>query len=386
MTDKDIKISKKTANFETAESVVKRNWRAPFKKASASKRRANSAPAPEKKEPSRIDERDRISAREMDPTAYLLSAGFTCKHSGGGRQISVRHGGDEVYRVTRRGEGHWVACDHHEFGVGDNIALVQDIEGSSLNFRKAVYRLFGAPGMAPLQNVTPKPRAVFVMPAQNPVDQARGREYLKERGIDLQTVLEAESAKFIAYTDKAVLFVGRDQLGTIKAATRRAATKDDPKQKSEIPGSDKRFPAIFKGTGDIAYIVDGGIDALALHAMAKRRGQPTPTVYVTGGVGNKSWIDRDSIKAQLRRHRQIIIAGENEKDADTQERTDAHRDETKQRLEAITGNQVRIVTPAKSIGKDMADQNAIELAKERAAITAQQAQDGHDYGEGEKAC
>lgn len=381
MTDKDVQISTKTANSPAAESVAKRDWRAAFKKASAAKRRGESAPTPEKKEPARIDERDRIAAREMDPTAYLLSAGFTCKHSGGGRQISVRRGGDEVYRVTQREQGHWVACDHHEFGVGDNIALVQEIEGSGINFREAVYRLLGAPGMAPLQSVTAKPRPVFVMPGQTAVDQARGREYLKGRGIDLQTILEAESAKFIAYTDKAVLFVGRDQLGTIKAATRRAAMKDDPKQKSEIPGSDKQFPAILKGTGDTAYIVDGGVDALALHAMAKRRGQPTPTVYVTGGVGNKSWMDRESIKAQLRRYRQIIIAGENEKDSNTQERTDAHRDETKQRLEAITGNQVLIVTPAKGIGKDMADQNAVEITKERAAMAAQD-----DDGEGVRVC
>lgn len=281
----------------------------------------------------------------------------------GGRQISVRSGGDEYYRVTQRPEGHWVACDHHGNGIGDNIDLVQHIDG--LRFQEAVYRLRGGPGMVPVPRTAPRSRKPLEMPEQRPVDVARGQEYLKERGIDLQTIKEAEQSGFLRYADRAVLFVGRDPLGKEMAITRRAATKDDPVQKREIEGSDKQFPAILKGRSDIAYIVDGGVDALALHALAKRRGQPTPTVYVTGGVNNKSWMERESMQAQLRRHSEIRIAGENEKDGDTQERTDADRNETKERIEAITGNPVRIITPAKG-HKDVADVNAADLAKARA--------------------
>ena len=318
----------------------------------------------------RIPEENRRAAREIDPTDYLERAGFTCRKSLGGRQISVRRDGDEYYRVTQKPEGHWVACTHNEFGIGDNIALVMDIE-PGLKFQDAVYRLYGSPGMTPMPKITLPPKPPFLMPKQRPVDEARGRSYLhQERGIDLQTIKEAEESGFLCHTNKAVLIVGRDRFGKAMAATRRAAVKDDLHPKVEITGSDKSFVAILKGTSNAAFIVDGGVDALALHSMAKRRGELTPTVYVTGGVGNKSWMDREEIQTQLRGYSTVAIAGENEKDAETQERTDAHRAETKDKLQRITGKQVEIITPPLAHGKDMADRNLMEVQHIRAAEAA----------------
>lgn len=360
-----------------ADAPVRSNssdWRARFKQASAAKRRASelrdSGPALEQGQPSRthVADADRSAARQIDPTAYLEAAGFECKRSRSGTQISVRRNGDEVYRVTEK-DGAWVTCDHYGNGVGDNISLVQDVQ-RGMKFPAAVQQLIGTltPGL--VRSFTPTPRPPLVLPDQRPVDRAQGRAYLQDRGIDLQTIIDAEKAGFVRYADRAVLFVGLGDNGQAKAATRRAATKDDPLQKSDLEGSDKRFPAILKGTSSLAYIVDGGVDALALHSLAKRRGQPTPTVYVTGGVGTKSWLDRAPIQAQLRQHSEIVIAGENEKDDATQERTDVHRAETAQRIEAITRDPVRTVTPPPGQGKDMADVNKAEVLKARAAEEA----------------
>lgn len=353
------------------------DWRARFKQASATKRGAGErglADGVAKQSHQRgthLAESDIRSARQIDPTSYLEGCGFTCHATQGGRQISVRRGDDEIYRVTQVAQGHWVACDNHENGIGDNIALVSEIEGST-KFPATVQRLIGT--LLPLQpgqvrSFPIKPRAQFVMPPQKSVHQAEGRAYLQGRGIDLQTIIEAEKSGFVRYTDKAVLFVGRDVAGKEMMATRRAVNKADPVQKREIEGSDKRFPGVLPGTGDQAYIVDGGVDALALHAMAKRRGQPTPTVYVTAGVGSKSWLNRESMQAQLRRHSVVRIAGENEKNDEVQRRADSHRDDTSRRIEAITGKEVKIVTPPPP-AKDMADLHAAQVANARAAEAA----------------
>lgn len=362
------------AGADVPERSAGGDWRARFKQASAGKRRASErelhGTPVEQGHAGRnqVDATDRAAARQIDPTTYLEAAGFECKRSRNGRQISVRRDGDEVYRVTEK-DGAWVACDHYGNGVGDNISLVQDVQ-RGMKFPAAVRQLIGTltPGL--VRSFTPTPKPPLVMPAQKPVDQARGREYLRDRGIDLQTIMDAEKSGFLRYTDKGVLFVGLDEQGQAKAATRRAATKDDPVPKSDLEGSNKRFPAILKGSGTVAYIVDGGVDALALHVLAKRRGQPTPTVYVSGGVGTKSWLERAPIQAQLRQHSEIVIAGENEKDDATQERTDAHRAETAQRVEAITRDPVRTITPPPERGKDMADLNMAEVVKARAAEEA----------------
>lgn len=351
------------------------DWRARFKQASAAKRRASELGAvhgvTEQVQQGRpgIAESDIRSAREVNPTDYLESCGFQCRSTRGGREISVRKGGDEIYRITQKDDGHWVACDIIETGIGDNIALVAEIEGSGIKFPAAVQRLIGTLMPGQVRAFTPKPKPVkpFAMPPQQPVDRKRGQEYLKERGIDQQTLIEAEKAGFLRYTDKAVLFVGRDPLGKEMTANRRATEKDDPVQKREISGSDKRFIAVLEGTGTVAYVVDGAVDALALHTMAKRHGIPTPTVYVTGGVGNRSWLDRESMQAKLRQHSEVRIAGENEKNSVVQERADEARNETKERIEAITGKAVTISTPGAPY-KDVAELNAAEAAKERAAV------------------
>ena len=81
-------------------------------------------------------------SNRIDPTAYLEGRGFTVRREG--RHLSVRAGGDEHYRITQKSDGRWVACDQTGNGIGDNIALVRDLE-PTLGFLEAVARLAAGP-------------------------------------------------------------------------------------------------------------------------------------------------------------------------------------------------------------------------------------------------
>lgn len=124
----------------------------------------------------KVAESDRIQARQIDPTAYLESHGYAVIKEG--RHLSVRLNGDEAYRVTCKDDGHWVTCDLFENGIGDNIALVQELEPGT-GFAESVYRLSGAPSVARATRPAPAPvvRQPPKMPAQS-ADVRRGREPL----------------------------------------------------------------------------------------------------------------------------------------------------------------------------------------------------------------
>lgn len=108
------------------------SWSAGFRKASAPKQRANRSiydarsVAQSDTRRAGIDPNDIASSRMIDPTPYLLSMGFMVKREG--KNLSVYQGKEEVYRITQKPDGHWLSCDHDGNLIGDNIALVRDIE------------------------------------------------------------------------------------------------------------------------------------------------------------------------------------------------------------------------------------------------------------------
>lgn len=318
----------------------------------------------------RVSERDRVAAREVDPTAYLQSQGFTCQR--GKSTIYVRDSrGDEVYRVTEK-DGRFVACDKYENGIGDNIALVQDVE-PGLPFADAVYRLYGSPGVAVERPVAPKaakPKALLVMPPQTPNDEARGQKYLQGRGIDLVTIREAEQVGFLAYGDKAVFSVGRDFGGNPKSATRRATDPADKLQKSDWSGTDKSILPVLPGTSGEVLIVDGGVDALAAHARARRLQQPAPTVLVTGGVGNRSWLNVPALQSELRSATKITISVDNERTDEIQARTNHHVKELQAWIAKIAPVQTVLDSVPVEIGKDIADLNLYEVREHQRKLRA----------------
>lgn len=332
-------------------------WNDRFKRASAAKKRAQHGVGAEAMEqrnssPKICSDGDRIRAREIDPTPYLESRGYTVEQQG--RHLSVLDSYyDEVYRGTQQSDGHWVWCDHHQNGVGDNISLVREIDGKT-GFAEAVYQLTGAPTITPRQTSLPVPRKPPVMPTETSQNREAGREYLRERGISESTIKSAELDGMVRYGDGGVFFVGYDGKGYPQNATRRAINALDEIQKRDLKGSSKYYPPILSGSATV-WVVEGGADALALRDIAIRKKQPPPTVIVSGGANVKAFLQNPEVIALLTYSDRVVVACDNEKDDETQTRTDAAHAAQAGLIAQIATN-VELWKPRSGI-KDLAELN-----------------------------
>lgn len=335
------------------------HWASRFKSASAAKRRAaergmgGSGMAQGDTRGTRVADEDRQSAREIDPISYLERVGYTVRREG--RHLSVRLHGDEQYRGTLKSDGHYVWCDLYQNGIGDNIDLVNEIEPGS-GYADAVYRLLGAPSVRPQQQRTAPKRQPPRLPDQDALSRASGRAYLvNDRRISIETIDHAEACGMVRYSDGGVLFVGYDTKGTAQSITHRATESADPIQKRDFARSDKSYAPILSGDPSTVWIVEDEIDALALHDVQKRKRKPVPTVIISGGANVFGFLDNPLIQMIIRAAKRIFIAAEREKDAVTQEKTDAAHEQQAQRVEEITGIRPIIWRPKRD--NDLADMN-----------------------------
>jgi hypothetical protein len=306
---------------------------------------------------------------------YLEAHGFTVKREG--RHASVRNGsGDEVYRLTQT-SGRWVWCDLYGQNGGDVIALVRDMAPGT-SFRDAVFELTG--GAALVQRVqAPKPApespptspSPLTLPLCQPHQRSAGRAYLAGRGISPATLDAAEAAGMLRYASGAVLFVGYDEARQPRSVTQRLIHDDAIPNKRDLRGSVKAFCPILPGDPQTVWIVEGGTDALAVQDREGGDGQP-PTVIVTGGAGVRSFLDQPAIQALLRKAARVVIACENEKDAETQARTDAHHAQQRDRVCGIApGADVQLWRPPAGC-KDVAQLHArtVQVTDVAASLTA----------------
>lgn len=332
-------------------------WNARFKAASAErKRRQHGGAVPADLEPSnaqraRVDDEHRREARQVDPSDWLERMGFAIKREG--RHVSVRLGKDEAYRLTRKDDGHWVACDRLGHGIGDNIALVRDVAGD-ISFAEAVYQLRGAADMPARPVAPPPPRLPPRVPPTKQSDIDAGRRYLESRRISPVVIAFAERCGFLRYIGGAVLFCGIDPAGRVQNATRRATSPADPTPKRDLAGTDKRVAQILPGESRSVWLVEGGADALALHTMSLARKAPPPHVVVTGGSGVLGWSEDERVVQLLRDADQVVIAAEREKSPEIQAITDAERRRQADQVLKISGKEARVWQPKH--GKDLADE------------------------------
>lgn len=276
-----------------------------------------------------------MKAKQMNPTNYLESRGFKVKKDGA-RHLSVRAGTDEIYRISKKPDGHWVACDKSGHGIGDNIALVRDLE-PRLRFLEAVERLCNGP----VVRCEPLPSPLRTRPARLPqteADRHAGRCYLRGRGISDETLDQAEKCGFLRYTGGGVLFVGRDAQGSLRNVTKRLlAPADGEKSKRDLAGSDKSYPPILRGNPCVVWIAEGGVDALATQDLAKRRGKQPPTVMVSGGAMVRLFLDNPAIQALLLQAESVVVAQDNESTAKKQAETGAAHALQVARIVALRG-------------------------------------------------
>lgn len=279
--------------------------------------------------------------------------------------MSVRAHGDEVMRITQKPDGHYVSCDHYENAIGDNIALVQHLQPGT-GFAEAVHQLTGDYAAATRVKL-PEPRQRFpTLPPETPEARAQGTAYLTSRRITLGTITKAIKAAFLRFVGGGVVFTGIDPSGRVRAATKRSTNPGDEVQKRDFAGTDKRYAPILPGNPESIWIVEGGVDALALHDLANQRGQQPPTVIVSGGSNVRGFLEMPHIRDMLERADRITIAAEREKSKEVQAKTDAQRKKLEEELERLTRKKPTIWTPPHGV-KDMAEYHSIEQTKLEAA-------------------
>lgn len=352
------------------------DWASGFRKVSAGKRRAGrqagrgELPASISKSDKGAMGSNRPDHKTIDPTPYLESQGFTVKKSG--RHHSVKFNGDEIYRLTEKPEGSWIWCDNYGNRGGDNLDLVKDIEPQK-SFADRIFALTNEsrstassrPRPKPTQNRKPK------LPYRDQKAVDKGRKYLLERKISQKTIESAEQQGFLDFCSDGVFFCGYDESGELAAVTKRATDAAAEIQKKDLFGTDKSCPPILQGGREV-WIVEGGADALALHDIKRRAGEPLPTVIVSGGARVYSFLERLKIQELLKNARSVTVAYEKEDTPEKQAQTDAGHDRQKSIVTDITGKDVGEYRPDGL--KDLASTNAlhVEMAETKAMFQKQQ--------------
>ena len=302
-----------------------------------------------------IDYRTIENAREIDPTSFLEGFGYRVQKDGQ-RHLSVRINGDEYFRITQKPDGHYVACDVVGNGVGDNIALYQEVAGC--DFAEAIFALTNSQISAlrsePFALKPDKAPRVPKEAAEIAADsRLRGRRYLSLRGISDSTIEAAEKGGFLQYLVDGVLFVGRDIIGAIRCVTKRAIARDAVVQKRDFSGSDKSFPPIFKG-GKTVWIVEGGADALAAHDIAKITGEELPTVIVSGGAYVRGFLGQKHVQDILKAAEKIVVVRDRESNPEKQLATDTAHAKQVELIVCLCGVQ-KVAHWIPPEGKDLAE-------------------------------
>ena len=306
-----------------------------------------------------------VESKRTDPTAYLEGVGFTVRKEG--RHLSVRLGKDERYRITQKPDGHWVTCDKLGHGIGDNIALVRDLE-PGIGFLDAVARLAEGPVVKREPLPEPPRRDRPARLPQTRADRHAGRVYLQGRGISPATLDHAERSGFLRYTGGGVLFVGRDGSGALRNVGKRLiAPGPDQPPKRDLAGSDKTYPPMLPGNPRVVWIVEGGVDALAARDLALRRGKVPPTVLVSGGAGVRLFLDNPTVQTLLLQADTVVVARDNESTAKKQAETNAAHDRQIARIRELRGSCADWRPP---VGvKDVAELNQREQAGAGAGLS-----------------
>lgn len=315
-----------------------------------------------------IDKSNIRTSRELDPSDCLRTMGFEVKKDGQ-NHLSVELKGDQIYRITKKQDGHYVACDKYGNGIGDNIALIQDIR-PELKFAEAVYKLHAYDLNYEFENkniVQEIGKKIDLkIPRQVENERKLCRKYLHdERGISFDTINHAEKVGLIKYFDKGVLFVGYDENQNVKNVTQRSIKESNAIQKMDYKGSDKQYCQILEGNKKSVWIVEGGVDALALRDLALRQKQDLPTILISGGANVKSFLERDSIQNLLKEANRVTIAVENEMSVQAQNRSDQGHERQKERIKEIVGEQKELRSWSHPSFKDIAEMNLDAVLKDR---------------------
>ena len=364
-------------------------WNTRFKQASAAKRRGREQPVVEIGRRAEF-ERLRDSAHAADLVAYMQSIGLPVERDGVKGWLI-----DDRYRVTKKQDGNFVWCSWDQSRGGDPISFCTDEQ--RLSFQQAIADLSGG---RLVQTNRKEWSGGDRFPASPPICRNSDpvMQYLEDRGISQKTIRRAQGAGFLRFVDYAgtpcMAFCGLGDNGKLRSMTvcltnpilswdgRNEITKID------IKHSDKSFPALWRGvdpnlpSDKSLWVVEGGIDALAIVDWYRASQKAVPDIVVSGGVGVRSFLDRPHVRDILSRAVTVYVALEREKDRETQILTDASYQRQIEKIQAMALG-CDVVAWRPPVGsKDVADAwNAGVLPDPHDLLANKSGEDGGSGGE-----
>jgi hypothetical protein len=320
----------------------------------------------------KISDEEIKRAKNTDPTPLLQSYGYRVIWEGKHGYISFDD--RKVFRITKCDDGHFVTCPNNGIDkIGDNIALVRYID-ARVTFRGAVEVLLsdslingthahhGGSGIK--NNVTEAKQAVEypILSFGTETDVLEGRRYLmEERGISFAILLAAETEGAVRYVRDYVAFCGYDVEGNIRNIALRATSQQVAKAytKWNVKNSDKGYPVIFGGDTEVVWIVEGGVDGLAVRNLYAVKDIKPPTAIVSGGALVLSYLDNERVQSVIRGARVVWLAREREKDEGTQKQVERGFLKMKAKVEGILNGdagKVKVWEPPEGV-KDLGEMN-----------------------------
>ncbi|MHB1495048.1 MAG: hypothetical protein ACYCR3_05245 [Acidithiobacillus sp.] len=92
------------------------------------------------------------------------------------------------------------------------------------------------------------------------------------------------------------------------------------------------------------WIVEGGTDALAVMDWYRSHRVAAPSIVVSGGAGVRAFLDQPHVQGLLRKSATVYLSLENEKDQETQIKTDTAHQRQAEKIQ-ILGCQIVLWRP-----------------------------------------
>lgn len=314
-------------------------------------------------------------ARKVDLPS-LINDRYQIEFSGSGNNLDAEGHGLRLGKKDSNGEQIWLA---NGTAVGDAVQVVQQLDKSYLN--KATSK---NEAIKVIENFAITHGASMSASSSNARSQATSQEfklnnshrdtsgviaeYIKSRGIGWKTFNNAVEAGFADKTSDGVRFIGLDADGQPKNAETRLIVPRILGGKLTMfictPGSDRSYPPILPGTdkGEV-HVVEGGFSALGLKEIMSRQGK-SPTIIVSGGKDNTSWLKHAHIQALIS-GANVTLHTENEKTDEIQAVADEAANKQCEALRKVGAGKIVMQRPPAQ-HKDNADLNLYQKTQELA--------------------
>lgn len=303
-----------------------------------------------------------FAAKRNSPLEILRNHGYIVQRDGKSHYKIVKDGVTLV-RLTQRADSCWLWAGQNIFSAGgDNISLIMEL--LHVSFPDAVNILtrsehkYTSPSRSKNSTLSTAVRHI-ILPQPDFQTLPLIYQYLSSiRGITISTINFAKAVGFIQFISTGVVFCGYDHQHRLRNADFRAAFDYVQPQKRCFYGSDKHYPPILPGTAQRkVWIVEGGMDALALRDCALRQQVSPPVIIVSGGANVCICFDNPNVQAILQQAIKVTVAFDHETSQGVQKVTNAAHAKQLECISSIVRTECLIDTFMPAQDKDLASMN-----------------------------